>query len=346
MKVFRAAMGVVEGVHNAAADRVDNVERLRRIIARANGSETETDDEPTDRQALIRRLQSLARSEDRGLAEQLHLLVRFDGAELYKADGCNSMCMWADRYLGLARTACFDRLRVGRALAELPVLASLSALGQLSFSKLREIVRYATADTDAEFAAATLELSVSETVEYCRRFRHLADREADGGSAVLDGQDAADAKAVLRAFSRRSLSWRELDANSLRVTLDLPRELGAEWLASLEQLEDWIQAGCSMQTGGKFPERALPGGRFGRIRAARTSAVRPGSLRRSAVRTSARWTRTPQTLLRRAPHCNPPRSAWTRHVLQRETLRPVRTRAWKCAMSRSVHANAQQGASS
>ncbi len=187
------------------------------------------------------RLRSLSRTRDRNLAEQLQLQVRFDDAEHYKLDGCRSMIVWMDTHLGIAKTNASEQLRVGRALQQLPILESLFTLGQISFSQLREVTRVATSQTDAEFALATLALSVTETREYCLRFRHDVDRDDDARLAAQHGQDISDAHAALRAYERRTLSFSEPDAHSTRIVIELPRELGEEFRRSLEQCEDWIR---------------------------------------------------------------------------------------------------------
>ncbi len=160
MKLLRVAMARVEGTQEAATDRTANIRRLRIAVRRAVGIEAAdgvigldagaaesiggdgaTHPETLPRDAIAARLKALARTADRDLAEQLRLLVAFEDAKLYKADGCSTMYVWVDRYLKLARTVCFERLRVGRALVDLPVLDSLFALGKLSFSQLHAGLR-------------------------------------------------------------------------------------------------------------------------------------------------------------------------------------------------------------
>jgi len=188
-KHLRLSAAFIEGARLCASDQKADNASLDSLVARITGR---TVLESGDKQGTLKdgltgsvatpadlrtRLKRLARGSERNLSELLHILVEFDDAEMYKLDGCRNMPIWMDVYLGIGRIAAFERLRVGRALVDLPVLRSLFSLGQITFSQLREITRYASKDTDAEFAVAALELSVTETIEYCRRFRHLRSLE-------------------------------------------------------------------------------------------------------------------------------------------------------------------------
>lgn len=264
---LRLAAAFVEGArqsawdsaaHSAtgsASDQAASSGNLHAMVARAtvrNETDAEVEpaaDTPLNAIELRKHMTRLARGADRDQALLLQLLVQFDDAQLHLQDGCRSMAVWMDVYLGIGRVAAFERLRVGRALVELPILQSLFSLGQISFSQLREITRHASAATDAEFAVAALELSVTETIEYCRRFRHREDRDEDERIAELNSRDAAEANAAHRAFERRSLSMKKIDAHSTRITIDLPDDLAAEFLRSLEQAEDWIKEGGECEDG-------------------------------------------------------------------------------------------------
>ncbi len=236
---LRLASALLQGVHRSDAERDIARTRLRSTVSRATGRP----DTPDSKIALSQRLKQLNRIADRGLAEQLELLVRFEDQGLYLQDGCRNMIVWMDQHLRLGRIAASERLRVGRALLELPVLSALFALGEVSYSQLREVTRHATADTDGEFAAAILELSVSETIDYCRRFRHFGDLDSDARTAAEQGLDAVESAAALRAFQRRSLSVQSVDEHSTRIVMELPVDLAAEFLLSLEHVEDCIRDG-------------------------------------------------------------------------------------------------------
>ena len=238
-QLLRLAMSLIEGTQVAATDRQANIKRLHERVCTAAGQVPM----PSDAAVVRQRLKALARSADRNLAEQLQLLNLVEQEKLFEQDGCRNMLIWMDIHLGLGRAAAAERLRVGKCLSDLPVLSALFALGKISFSQLRIITRYASPETDTEFALAALELSVSETKDYCQRFRHHSDLDHDAALAAAAGQDAAEGHAALRAYERRCLSINDIDAHSSRITLELPKELAAEFMSSLAQLEDWIFEG-------------------------------------------------------------------------------------------------------
>ncbi len=234
-KALRLAMSLVVGAREAARDREAARTRLRRFCARAVGRDVARDATVCTDDALGQRLMALERDGNRQLCTRLQLLVRFADAELYRQDGCRSMIQWMDQWLNLGRITASERLRVGRALQSLPMCESLFALGKLSYSKARIITRYATAATDEAYADATLELSTLETEAWCEQYRHEQDAEA------LAAAEDRDAAAELLAFDRRALRTRDLDAHRTRITLDLPKDLAAEFLCSLEHCEDEVR---------------------------------------------------------------------------------------------------------
>ena len=192
-QLLRLAMSLIEGTQVAATDRQANIKRLHERVCTAAGQVPI----PSDAAVVRQRLKALARSADRNLAEQLQLLNLVEQEKLYEQDGCRNMLIWMDIHLGLARAAAAERLRVGKCLSDLPVLAALFALGKISFSQLRIITRYASPETDTEFALAALELSVSETKDYCQRFRHHSDLDHDAAVAAAAGQEAAEALSLI-----------------------------------------------------------------------------------------------------------------------------------------------------
>lgn len=227
---LRLSAALIEGASGAQADKRNKAQQLKRFCARANDIATDGSVCPEDE--LGQRLMLLERESHRQLSLQLELITRFAEAGLYRKDGCRSMIHWMDVWLNVGRIAASERLRVGRALRELPVCAALFSLGKLSYSKLRIITRHATPDTDQAFANACLELSVVETEAWCEHYRH------DQDDAAIAAANDREAQASLIAFNKRALHARTIDANRTRITIDLPNDQAAEFLKSLEHCDD------------------------------------------------------------------------------------------------------------
>ena len=84
--------------------------------------------------------------------------------------GCSSAIHYAVRFLGLGARAAREMRRVANRLDELPLLRRAGEEGEISWCKLRELVRKATRETEAFWlelcgtrTAAEIELLVSET---------------------------------------------------------------------------------------------------------------------------------------------------------------------------------------
>jgi hypothetical protein len=118
--------------------------------------------EPRDEQRAERLLEEIhyhLRGGDvsrRGLA---FYLLDMERQREHKAYGCSSVIQFSDEVLETAPKETRDLLRIARALADLPEIDRAFGLGELSWSKVREITRVATAETEAkrlEFARGAL----------------------------------------------------------------------------------------------------------------------------------------------------------------------------------------------
>ncbi len=80
------------------------------------------------------------------------LLLAIDRSEAYWEYGCNSGVHFGVNQLGLSRKEGLVLLLVARELESLPYLRRLANEGEISWSKLREVVRVATLETEREWA--------------------------------------------------------------------------------------------------------------------------------------------------------------------------------------------------
>ena len=88
-------------------------------------------------------------------ANEAYWLREAERLQIWKPLGMVSLLDYMERVLGYAPRTAQDRLRVARALAHLPVLTeSLGEPDGLTFSGVRELVRVATPDTEADWLEA------------------------------------------------------------------------------------------------------------------------------------------------------------------------------------------------
>ena len=104
-----------------------------------------TDMTPKDR--LGEEIATLAARIDAATYELLVLIRKFDGQEGW-SNGFLSCAHWLTWRIGLAPSAARERVRVARALGELPLLSEAMRRGELSYSKVRALTRVARPDTE------------------------------------------------------------------------------------------------------------------------------------------------------------------------------------------------------
>ena len=85
-------------------------------------------------------------------ARWLCLLAEFDREEGWAEYGCGSCAHWLSWKLGMDRRTAREKIRVARALEELPITKAAFMAGELTYCKVRAVTRIATPATDAELA--------------------------------------------------------------------------------------------------------------------------------------------------------------------------------------------------
>jgi len=124
---------------------------------------------------------TLSANLDAATARLLTLLREFDVGGGW-ANGFRSCAEWLSWRVGLDPGAARERVRVARALGELPQLAAGLARGELSYAKVRALTRVATPDTETRLLAvgrAGTAAHVERIVRAWRRVdRNLEAREA------------------------------------------------------------------------------------------------------------------------------------------------------------------------
>jgi hypothetical protein len=94
-----------------------------------------------------------------------------DDCEGYERYGCPTLAHYLELVCGLSRIAARQRIRVARALAELPAIERAMASGRLSYAKVRALVRLATPDTESEWLPRAEKLTAEELEKLAARCR-------------------------------------------------------------------------------------------------------------------------------------------------------------------------------
>jgi hypothetical protein len=155
--------------------------------------------------------------ENQGLARFLDLLFEYDRREAWGSWGCVSMQHWLSWKCGLGTVAASERLRVARALQHLPAVRQAFHDGFLSYSKVREITRVATPDSDATWAEITRYMTAGQVAKLARAARR-----------VTRGDDLAQ-------IAERRFRWSRNDSGGVTISVDLPAEIGATVVAAVKE---------------------------------------------------------------------------------------------------------------
>jgi hypothetical protein len=165
----------------------------------------------------------------------LQLIAEFDRRQGWSDSATQSCAHWLNWKCGMALGAAREKVRVARALEQLPKAAAAMASGRLSYSKAREITRVANPENE-EFLLSIAEHGTATHVEnLVRAYRRC--------------QEAEELSREQRQQQSRSVMYRYDDDGSLALTCRLPAEIGAQVLKALdialEQLSADVPAGTS-----------------------------------------------------------------------------------------------------
>jgi hypothetical protein len=156
-----------------------------------------------------------------GEAQLLMLIAEFDRREAWGGVGLLSCAHWLAWRTGLAPGTARDRVRVARALAELPAVRNAYCAGRLSYSQVRAITRVATPDDQERWidaARCSTAGQLERLVRGIRRARKLK-------------EDPTDPE--LAAWHMRSTRTYDDDGNAV-FRIVLPAEQAAVLDAALE----------------------------------------------------------------------------------------------------------------
>ena len=159
-----------------------------------------------------------------GEARLLALIGEFDVREAWGGPGLLSCAHWLSWRTGLSPGSARERVRVARALRDLPLLAGAMASGRMSFSQARAVTRVATPEDSerwVQLCRFTTAGQLERLVRGVRRVRRIEQDEADPERAVW----------------RRRVSVSYDADGDLVVSVRLSAQDGAVLLAALEQAQ-------------------------------------------------------------------------------------------------------------
>ena len=116
-------------------------------------------------QDVDRALRRNARQRSALDAEEARLLCEAERLQVWRPLGMVSMIDYLERVLGYAPRTAQDRMRVARALANLPALTEALAHNEVTFSAVKELVRVATPTTEVAWLIAARDKNLRQIEE-------------------------------------------------------------------------------------------------------------------------------------------------------------------------------------
>jgi len=164
-----------------------------------------------------------------GAAEHRLLVAigEFDARKGWVGLGIASCAHWLGWKCGIALPTAHDKVRVARALRELPEISTAMSRGELSYSKVRALTRVATRANESSLVRIARQGTASHVEEVVRRYRKV--------------QRLAETAQAAKLQRTRQLRYHWDDDGTLILRARLPPEQGALILKALEAATDALR---------------------------------------------------------------------------------------------------------
>src|SRR5687768_7713730 len=150
----------------------------------------------------------------------LMLIAEFDRRNGWSDSATQSCAHWLNWKCGIAMGAAREKVRVARALENLPQISAAMASGELSYSKAREITRVGNAANESYLLSIAQHGTAAHVERLVRAYRRC--------------QEAEELSREQRQRQNRRVTFRYDDDGSLILTCQLPAEAGALVMKALD----------------------------------------------------------------------------------------------------------------
>lgn len=155
-------------------------------------------------------------------AQLLGWIAAYDRREGWRSWGCKSAAHWLSWKCGDTLHTAREKVRVARALEQLPLIDESFRAGALSYSKVRAITRVAVPADDADWRDIALNSTGAQL-----------ERTVTAVKSALDRDENRDAR---KAFERRTLSRSSKTGGVDRLLADAPCDMAATIMAAIEMI--------------------------------------------------------------------------------------------------------------
>ena len=158
----------------------------------------------------------------------LTLIRQFDEQGGWAGPGLRSCAHWLNWKVGIGLNAAREKVRVARALAELPKISNAFSAGRISYSKVRAMTRVATPNNEDFLLRIALHGTASHVEQTVRQFKRARRNEA------LEAEN--------ERHERRKVVWRRDEDGSWCLYGRFAPEQGERIMKAIEAAMDEIQA--------------------------------------------------------------------------------------------------------
>lgn len=185
-------------------------------------------------QALAAHITELAGHLNAANHRWLLLIAEFDRRNGW-FDGFTQSCAhWLSWQCGLDMGAAREKVRVARAIANLPAVSKAMSEGRLSYSKVRALTRIATPETESVLLNVALHGTAHHVELLVRKYRRV--------------QEVEELSREARQQSRRGLTYQYDEDGAVVITLRMPAESGTLFLKAIDAAVSEMQADVSAET--------------------------------------------------------------------------------------------------
>ncbi len=163
--------------------------------------------------------------------ELLVMVREFDIRQGWKPYHFNNCAEWLDMKCGITYDTAREKVRVARALFDLPEISAAFESGELSYSKARALTRLATTENEKELLNYAIPATARQVEEHCRKLRN-----------VQRSESTAD---VNRIHAQRYLSRNCHNDGSMTISIELTREAGDLVMKAIERAAAQLERNSS-----------------------------------------------------------------------------------------------------
>jgi hypothetical protein len=156
----------------------------------------------------------------------LKLVAEYDALEGWGWHGCADCAQWLNWQCGIGAVAAREKVRVARALGEVPKISASFEKGEISYSKVRAMTRIATLENEEVLLNIALHGTAAHMERLVRQYRRVERLE--------------DAWLANEQHRLRFLNYRYDDDGSMLLEARLPPEVGALLKTAIESAEETL----------------------------------------------------------------------------------------------------------